>query len=85
MSVIRAVFFVQQSKTKQRLNAVSGPDSGQPILARAEALGVPIYLHPGIPSENVRAAHFDRRPGNFSAGLLQIRASEPTTILYASW
>ena len=53
---------------------VNGPTDGlflddpkfEPILARAEALGVPIYLHPGIPSENVRAAHFDRLPGNFS-------------------
>ena len=38
----------------------------EPILARAEALSVPIYIHPGIPSENVRKAYFDRLPGNFS-------------------
>jgi predicted TIM-barrel fold metal-dependent hydrolase len=38
----------------------------EPILARAEALGVPIYLHPGIPAEAVRNAYFDGLPGNFS-------------------
>lgn len=36
----------------------------EPILARAEALGVPIYIHPGIPSAKVREAHFDGLPGN---------------------
>jgi len=41
----------------------------EPILARAEALRVPIYIHPGIPSEAVRAAHFDGLPGNFSFAL----------------
>jgi predicted TIM-barrel fold metal-dependent hydrolase len=30
-----------------------------PILARAEALGVPIYLHPWIPPEPVRRAYYD--------------------------
>jgi len=53
---------------------VNGPTDGrflddpmfEPILARAEALSVPIYIHPGIPSENVRKAYFDRLPGNFS-------------------
>jgi uncharacterized protein len=53
---------------------VNGPTDGrflddpmfEPILARAEALNVPIYIHPGIPSEKVREAHFDRLPGNFS-------------------
>jgi uncharacterized protein len=47
---------------------VNGPTDGrflddplfEPILARAEALSVPIYIHPGIPSEKVREAHFDR-------------------------
>jgi predicted TIM-barrel fold metal-dependent hydrolase len=38
----------------------------EPILARAEAMGVPIYIHPGIPSEKVREAHFNGLPGNFS-------------------
>jgi uncharacterized protein len=40
----------------------------EPILARAEALSVPIYIHPAIPSE-IREAHFDRLPGNFSFAL----------------
>lgn len=56
---------------------VNGPTDGrflddplfEPILARAEALSVPIYIHPGIPSEKVREAHFDRLPGNFSFAL----------------
>ena len=38
----------------------------EPILARAEALDVPIYLHPGIPAPAVRAAYFDGMPGNLS-------------------
>jgi predicted TIM-barrel fold metal-dependent hydrolase len=38
----------------------------EPILARAAALDVPIYLHPGIPTPAVRAAYFDGLPGNFS-------------------
>jgi len=38
----------------------------EPILARAEALDVPIYLHPGIPVEAVRKAYYDGLPGNFS-------------------
>ena len=37
-----------------------------PILARAETLDVPIYLHPGIPVEAVRNAYYDNLPGNFS-------------------
>lgn len=53
---------------------VNGPTDGrflddprfEPILARAEALGVPIYIHPGIPSANVREAHFEGLPGNFN-------------------
>lgn len=36
------------------------------ILARAEALDVPVYLHPGIPAAPVRAAYYDGLPGNFS-------------------
>jgi predicted TIM-barrel fold metal-dependent hydrolase len=38
----------------------------EPILARAEALDVPIYLHPGIPTQEVRKAYYDNLPGNFS-------------------
>jgi uncharacterized protein len=38
----------------------------EPVLARAEALDAPIYLHPGIPAEAVRAAYYDGLPGNFS-------------------
>ena len=38
----------------------------EPILAEAEKLDLPIYLHPGIPTEQVRAAYYDNLPGNFS-------------------
>jgi uncharacterized protein len=38
----------------------------EPILARAEALDVPIYIHPAIPAEAVRQAYYDNLPGNFS-------------------
>jgi uncharacterized protein len=31
----------------------------EPILARAEALDVPLYIHPGIPPESVRRAYYD--------------------------
>ncbi len=34
-----------------------------PILARAEALDVPIYLHPGIPPEPVCDAYYEGLPG----------------------
>lgn len=37
----------------------------EPILARAEALDVPIYLHPGIPASGVREAYYGGLPGNF--------------------
>ena len=33
-----------------------------PLLARAEALGVPLYLHPGIPPAPVRAAYYSNLP-----------------------
>ena len=33
-----------------------------PILARAEQLDVPIYLHPSIPPESVRKAYYDNLP-----------------------
>jgi uncharacterized protein len=53
---------------------VNGPTDGrflddpafEPILARAETLGVPIYIHPGIPPDEVRKAHYNGLPGNFS-------------------
>jgi len=34
----------------------------EPILARAEKLDVPIYIHPGIPPESVRKAYYDGLP-----------------------
>jgi uncharacterized protein len=34
-----------------------------PILARAEALDVPIYLHPGLPPREVFQAYYDGLPG----------------------
>lgn len=34
-----------------------------PILARAEALDVPIYLHPNIPPETVRKSYYEGLPG----------------------
>jgi predicted TIM-barrel fold metal-dependent hydrolase len=37
-----------------------------PVLAQAEKLDVPIYLHPGIPTRAVREAYYDGLPGNFS-------------------
>ncbi len=38
----------------------------EPVLARAEELDVPIYLHPGIPTQAVRNVYYDNLPGNFS-------------------
>jgi predicted TIM-barrel fold metal-dependent hydrolase len=38
----------------------------QPVLAEAEALDRPIYLHPGLPTTDVRRAYYDGLPGNFS-------------------
>jgi uncharacterized protein len=35
-----------------------------PILARAEALDVPIYLHPGLPPRSVYEAYYDGLPGS---------------------
>src|SRR5262249_45539558 len=35
----------------------------EPILARAEALDVPIYLHPGLPPRAVYEAYYDGLPG----------------------
>lgn len=31
----------------------------EPVLARAETLDVPIYIHPGVPPESVRRAYYD--------------------------
>ncbi len=39
--------------------------SFEPILARAEALDTPIYIHPGIPPESVRDAYYGGLPGPF--------------------
>lgn len=36
----------------------------EPILARAEALDVPLYVHPSLPPEAVRKAYYDGLPGN---------------------
>ena len=37
-----------------------------PLLARAESLEVPIYMHPGIPPEPVRDAYYGGLPPEFS-------------------
>jgi predicted TIM-barrel fold metal-dependent hydrolase len=34
----------------------------EPLLARAEQLDVPIYIHPGLPPMEVRRAYYDRLP-----------------------
>jgi uncharacterized protein len=41
----------------------------EPILARAVALDVPIYIHPGIPVEPVRRAYYDGLPGQLSRAM----------------
>ncbi len=38
----------------------------EPVLARAEALGVPLYIHPGIPPKPVREAYYDGLPDPLS-------------------
>jgi hypothetical protein len=53
---------------------VNGPTDGrflddpafEPILAQAEKLDLPIYIHPGIPAPPIRNAYYDNLPGNFS-------------------
>jgi uncharacterized protein len=35
-----------------------------PILARAERLDVPIYIHPALPPDSVRSTYYDRLPDN---------------------
>ncbi len=37
-----------------------------PLLATAEKLGVPLYIHPGLPPAGVRAAYYDGLPGHAS-------------------
>ena len=41
----------------------------EPVLARAERLGVPIYIHPGIPPEAVRRAYYSGLPEPFDMAL----------------
>ena len=38
----------------------------EPLLARAEALDVPIYIHPGIPPKGVRQGYYEGLPKDFS-------------------
>jgi uncharacterized protein len=40
-----------------------------PVLARAERLEVPLYIHPGVPPQGVRAAYYDGLPDEASFGL----------------
>ena len=56
---------------------VNGPTDGrflddptfEPILARAEALDVPIYIHPGMPPAEVRKAYYEGFSKNINFGL----------------
>ncbi len=41
--------------------------SFEPLLARAEALDTPIYIHPGIPPKAVRDAYYDKLSGPIPA------------------
>lgn len=43
--------------------------SVHPVLATAERLGVPIYLHPGLPPDTVRRAYFSGLEPEVAAGL----------------
>jgi predicted TIM-barrel fold metal-dependent hydrolase len=40
-----------------------------PVLACAERLDVPLYIHPGVPPQGVRAAYYDGLPDEASFGL----------------
>jgi predicted TIM-barrel fold metal-dependent hydrolase len=40
-----------------------------PVLARAERLDAPLYIHPGVPPQGVRAAYYDGLPEEASFGL----------------
>lgn len=56
---------------------VNGPTEGRflddpmfdPILSQAEALDVPIYIHPGIPPQSVRQAYYEGMKGSMSFSL----------------
>ncbi len=41
----------------------------QPLLTEAEALGVPIYLHPGLPPKSVADAYYSDLPNNAGQAL----------------
>ncbi len=41
----------------------------EPVLARAERLGVPIYVHPGVPPEAVRQAYYAGLPAPLDMAL----------------
>src|SRR6204780_741147 len=43
-----------------------------PLLARAEQLDVPIYIHPGVPPAEVRHAYYEGLPSNIGFGLATI-------------
>jgi hypothetical protein len=52
------------------LNGVFLDDSRfTPIFATAQALDVPIYIHPGFPPQPVRDAYYSGLPGNIGFGL----------------
>lgn len=40
-----------------------------PLLARAEELGVPLYLHPGVPPAPVRSIYYERLPNGLGERL----------------
>ena len=40
-----------------------------PVLTRAERLDVPLYIHPGVPPQGVRAAYYEGLPDEASFGL----------------
>ncbi|MGI4835889.1 MAG: amidohydrolase family protein [Janthinobacterium lividum] len=40
-----------------------------PLLAEAEALGVPLYLHPGVPPAPVRSVYYERLPAGLGERL----------------
>jgi uncharacterized protein len=46
--------------------------SFEPLLARAETLDVPIYIHPNLPPEEVRKAYYDGLP--LASGTMLARA-----------
>ena len=50
----------------------------EPLLVRAEALDLPIYLHPGIPTPDVRNAYFDNLSAARSTATPASRPSSAT-------